>query len=255
MANEPANFSSGTAGGARTAAPPSARQTALHDGARSDASGLPRVFLRPIGSPLTLGLSGLAIASLVESGRALGWIDKSQGHQVALILIAIPFVLQLVACVFAYLARDGAAGATLGVLSGTWLAVGLIQLVSSPTSRSGALGLVLLASGAMVALSSLAIALGKPLPGLVFALAGARFALDGIHQLGGVSTWQHVAGIVGLVVCGLSGYAVLAFEIEGQRHRPVLPTFRIGVGRAAVAGGAAEQVQSVANEAGVRQTT
>jgi hypothetical protein len=27
-----------------------------------------RIFLRPIGSPLTIGMSGLAIASLVQSG-------------------------------------------------------------------------------------------------------------------------------------------------------------------------------------------
>jgi hypothetical protein len=42
----------------------------------ADHDSLPaRVFLRPIGSPLTIGLSGLAVASLVASGLALRWIS------------------------------------------------------------------------------------------------------------------------------------------------------------------------------------
>jgi hypothetical protein len=48
---------------------------------------------------------------------------------------------------------------------------------------------------------------------------------------------------------------VLAFELEGQQHRPVLPTFRRGRGFTAIAADAAAQVDGIANEAGVRQTT
>jgi hypothetical protein len=33
-----------------------------------------RIVLRPIGLPLAIGMSGLAIASLVESGMDLGWV-------------------------------------------------------------------------------------------------------------------------------------------------------------------------------------
>lgn len=214
-----------------------------------------RIFLRPIGTPLTVGLSGLAIASLVESGLSLGWVAKTQVHEIGLILIAVPFVLQLLACVFSYLSRDGAAGATLGVLSTTWLGLGLVHLTSSPGSRSGALGLLLLAAGGLLALSALAIGISKPLPAVVFGLAAIRFALSGIYQLGDVSTWEHAAGIVGLVVTGLAAYAVLAFELEGQRHRPVLPTFRVGQGRRAITAAGLQQLDGVANEAGVRETT
>ena len=53
----------------------------------------PRVFLRPIGSPLTLA-SALAIASLVQSGLDLHWVAKSQSLEVGLILLAVPFVMQ-----------------------------------------------------------------------------------------------------------------------------------------------------------------
>jgi succinate-acetate transporter protein len=214
----------------------------------------PRVFLRPIGSPLTIGMAGLAIASLVESGLGLHWLAPTQGHDVGLILITVPFILQLLACVFSYLARDGATGAAVGVLSATWLSLGLVHLTSTPGSRSGALGLMLLAAGAMLCLSAIASVSAKPLPGAVFTLAGLRFLIAGVYELGAISTWQHAAGIVGLVICGIAGYCVLAFELEDQQHRPILPTFRRGRGRLALLGDPAQRVDGVSSEAGVRQT-
>ncbi len=213
------------------------------------------IFLRPIGSPLTVGMSGLAIASFVESGLSLHWIAAAQVLPAGLILISVPFFLQLTACVFSYLARDGATGAAVGVLSTTWLAIGLIQVVSRSTRPSGALGLLLIMSGATLALSSFAIAMSKPLPGLVFVLAAARFGADAVHQLSGFSFWQTLAGIIGLVVAGIAAYCVLAFELEGQQHRPVLPTFRRGRGREALLGPVAARLDGVTSEAGVRQTT
>jgi uncharacterized protein len=215
----------------------------------------PRVFLRPIGSPLTLGMSGLAIASLVQSGYDLRWVAKSQSLQVGLILIAVPFVLQSLASVFAYLARDGAAGSALGVLATSWLAIGLVHIVSAPGHRSGALGLMLLASAGVLILSAMAVGTAKPLPALVFTTVGVRFVLAGIYELGATGAWQDGAGIVGLVVVAAAGYCVLAFELEGQQHRPVLPTFRRGRGRVALLGSADAAVDDVMHDPGVRQTT
>ncbi len=200
-----------------------------------------RIFLRPIGSPLTVGMSGLAVASLVQSGLELGWIAKSQVTEVGLILIAMPFVLQLVACVFAYLARDGAGGATLGLLSVTWLAIGLVHVCSLPGHRSGALGLMLLGSGGTLALSAIAVGTTKPLPGFLFMIVSARFILGGVFELGAGSAWQTAAGIAGLVVTGLAAYSVLAFELEGQQHRPVLPTFRRARGEQAISAGSSPE--------------
>jgi succinate-acetate transporter protein len=214
-----------------------------------------RIFLRPIGSPLTIGMSGLAIASLVQSGFDLRWIAAAQAHEVGLILLAVPFVLQLVACVFSYLARDGATGAALGVLATTWAGMGAIHLISSPDSRSGALGLLLLAAAGVLALSASAVFVAKPLPGGVFAVAALRFALAGIYQLGASTTWRDVAGIVGLVVLGAAGYCVLAFELEDQRRRTVLPTFRRRRAAVDLRKGLAGQLDGIVGEAGVRQTT
>jgi uncharacterized protein len=184
----------------------------------------PRIFLRPIGSPLTLGMSGLAIASLVQSGYDLRWVAKSQSLQVGLILIAVPFVLQSLASVFAYLARDGAAGSALGVLATSWLAIGLVHIVSAPGHRSGALGLMLLASAGMLGLSGVAVGSAKPLPATVFAMTGLRFALAGIYELGATGGWQDAAGIVGLVIVAMAGYCVLAFELEDQHRRCSRPS-------------------------------
>ena len=216
---------------------------------------VPRIFLRPIGSPLTLGMSGLAVASLVQSGLDLHWLALDQTHDVGLILLTVPFLLQIVACVFAYLARDGAAGAALGLLSATWLAEGLVHVTSTPGSRSGALGLLLLTAGAVLLASSLAVGVGKPLVATVFVLAALRFITSGVYYLGGPGFWQNAGGIIGLGVVGFAVYCVLAFELEGQLHHPVLPTFRRSRGAAAISNDPSSAIDGVVSEPGVRQTT
>lgn len=214
-----------------------------------------RIFLRPIGSPLTIGMSGLLIASLVQSGLDLRWIGVTQTREVGVILLAVPFVLQLVACLVSYLARDGATGAAIGVLATTWAGLGAVHLISRPGSRSGAVGLLLLAAAAVLVLSSVAVSSAKPLPALVFLAAAVRFVLSGVYQLGGTSFWRDAAGIDGLVVLGLAAYCVIAFELEGQQHHPVLPTFRRQQGAIAVHDGFNAQLDGISREPGVRQTT
>jgi hypothetical protein len=214
-----------------------------------------RVFLRPVGSPLTIGMSGLAIASLVDSGLDLRWLSLNQTHDVGLILLSVPFALQLIACIFSYLSRDGATGAAIGVLSMTWFATGLISATSTPGSRSGALGLLLLVAGGVLILSAMAVMIPKPLPGSVFGLSGIRFAVTGIYMLGATSAWRDASGIIGVVIAGAAAYCVLAFDLEGAEQRPILPTFRRGRGRLAILGEPAAKVDGVTADAGVRQTT
>jgi uncharacterized protein len=214
-----------------------------------------RIFLRPIGSPLTIGMSGLAIASFVQSGFDLHWVASDQAVQIGLALVAAPFILQLIACVFSYLARDGAAGATLGVLATSWLVIGLAHITSPSSRTSGGLGLTLIAAAAVITLSALSVATGKPMVGLVFLLAALRAGTSAVYELSTVSFWQDVAGIVGLVTMGLAMYCVLAFELEGQKRGPVLPTMRRGRASLAVSNGTAAQLEGVAHEAGVRQTS
>ncbi len=149
--------------------------------------GVPRahIVLRPIGTPLSLGMAGLAIASLVQSGYDLHWIAHGQGMKVGLVLLAVPFFLQFLASVLSFLARDGTTGTALGVLSASWLAIALIHIANKGAHRSGALGLMLLAAAGILVLSALVTVWAKPLPNAVFAVVGIRFLLGGIYELGG----------------------------------------------------------------------
>jgi hypothetical protein len=51
----------------------------------------------------------------------------------------------------------------------------------------------------------------------------------------------------------LAVYAALAFELEDNRLRAVLPAFRRGTGRQAMTGGIADELGQVYREAGVRK--
>ncbi|MGH2892715.1 MAG: hypothetical protein ACRDPM_05525, partial [Solirubrobacteraceae bacterium] len=99
-----------------------------------------------------------------------------------------------------------------------------------------------------------AMASSKPLPGAIFAGAALRFAAAGVYQLSTIIFWEHAAGVLGLLVTALALYAALAFELEGQREHPVLPTFRRGRAAAAIRDGAGSD-HRLATEPGVRETT
>jgi succinate-acetate transporter protein len=213
-----------------------------------------RVLLRPLGSPLTIGMSGLAVGSLVQSGLDLNWIPASQTRPAGIALIAAPFVMQLLACVFAYLARDGAAGAALGVLSTSWLTIGAVYLYAGAQTHSGALALLLIGAGTILMLSSLVVAVANPLPGTIFALAGVRFVLTGAQLLSGSAGLRQGAGIPGLVLVALAAYGVLAFELEGLQRRTILPTLRRGPGRQLCYGEPSADSPGVLVEPGVRET-
>jgi hypothetical protein len=94
---------------------------------------------------------------------------------------------------------------------------------------------------------------GKLVAATVMALAAARFGLTGLYELTGSSGWKHTAGITGLVLAIAAFYAATAFELEATKRRTVLPLLRRGPGQRALDGRLADQLDGVANEAGVRQ--
>jgi uncharacterized protein len=189
-----------------------------------------RVILRPIGNPLPLGFLALAGATLLVSGLQLGWLASSQGRDVALVLIAFVFPLQLVTSVFGYLGRDVVAGTGMGVLAGTWLSVGLITLTSPAGSTSDALGLFLLVAAVAMLVPALASASGKLVATAVLSATALRFACTGMYELTASATWEDVAGVVGLLLCAVAVYAALAIALEEARRETVLPTGRRGTG-------------------------
>jgi uncharacterized protein len=200
-----------------------------------------RVMLRPIGNPLPLGFLALSGGTLLVSGLQLGWLSDSDGMDVALILIAFVFPLQLVTSVFGYLGRDVVAGTGMGILSGTWLSIGLVTLTSPAGSTSDALGLFLLLAAVAMLVPALAALSGKLVAVAVLGTTAVRFACTGMYQLTVSETWKDIAGVVGLVLCAVAVYAALAIAIEDARRTTVLPTGRRGAGR------------DVEDEAGIRR--
>jgi uncharacterized protein len=129
------------------------------------------------------------------------------------------------------------------------------QIFPRPGATSGTLGLLLVGAAGALGVSALAIASTKPLPWAIFAAAAVRFATAGIYQLSTASFWEHAAGLLGLLVTALAIYATLAFELEGQRERAVLPTFRRRRAAAAIRDGAGSDRDRLVTEPGVRETT
>jgi succinate-acetate transporter protein len=202
-----------------------------------------RIVLRPIANPLPLGFLALSGGTLVVSGLQLGWLAPEEGHNVALILLAFVFPLQLVASVFGYLGRDVVAGTGMGLLAGTWLSIGLITLEGQPGSTSDALGLFLLLAAVAMAVPGSVAVTGKRVAAAVLGTTSLRFAVTGVYQLTASKTWEDVAGVVGLALCGVAIYAALALALEEGRHRTVLP-----IGRHSPKGPA-----GLEREAGVRE--
>jgi uncharacterized protein len=212
-----------------------------------------RVVVRPLAGPLALGFLALGAATFVVSGLNLEWIDARETRNVALCLIAFTVPLQLLASVISFLARDGVAATGMGLLSGIWLAQGLVLHGSLPGSTSDALGLFLLAGAVAMLVPAAASVSAKLLPTLVLGTAALRFFVTGLYQLTASDAWKTAAGIVGLVLAGLALYAALAVELEDVRKRTVLPVGRRGKGVVAVEGTLYEQAAEVHHEPGVRQ--
>jgi uncharacterized protein len=211
-----------------------------------------RVVLRPIASPLPLGFLALGVATTAFASIQLGWIPQAQGHTVALGVLVLTVPLQLLASVMGFLARDPVAATGMGVLSGTWGAACLATVTSPPGAASDGLGVILLASAACLVVPGVA-ARTKVVPALVILTSAVRFAVTGIAQLDGGTTWLHAAGWVGIVLALLSWYAALALELEGTMSRAVLPLGRKGASQRAVDGDLGDQVDDLAKEPGVRQ--
>jgi succinate-acetate transporter protein len=212
-----------------------------------------RIVLRPIGSPLPLGFLALGAASVALSGLQLGWVPVSESRQVAIVVVAFAVPLQLLAAVFGFLARDSVGGTGMGVLAGTWLVTGITMSMGPAGGRSQVLSLVLFFAAAGLLVPVAAAALGKVAAAAVMLGAAVRFALTGVYERIGGAGWERLSGWWGVGLAVLALYAAMAFEIEDVRRRTVLPVWRRGVGKAAVAGGVETELDRIEREAGVRE--
>lgn len=232
---------------------PPGQPTSAQVDAWQSLSGQVEVRLRPVASPTSLGLFGLAAATLTLAGLQLGWVAPSEGKHVAIVLVAFAAMAQLVSSIIAFGARDGTVATVMGVLSLTWLSVGLVMFTSPPGSRSPALGLFLLLSGIALVLSGVTAALSKVAASMVFVTAGLRIALTGAYHLSGADWVQSAAGLVGLLLFLMAVYVAFASELEDATGSSPLPLGRRGKGREAMHGSLMEQAKEIATEPGVRK--
>lgn len=218
-----------------------------------DEPGHPTIFLRPLASPVALGFGGLAVATLVLTAYQVGWVPSSEAHQVAWVLILFAAPVQFIASVFGFLDRDTVVGTGIGIQGAGWLVIGSLTLQSSPGQRSMALGVFLFAAAGALVPSVLTASMSKGIAALVMGTTCLRWVLTGVYELLGAHPWKWVAGWTGLALCVVAIYAAIAMELEDQRRKTVLPTFRLGKGRQAMRGDFAAQVARVHQEAGVRE--
>lgn len=215
--------------------------------------GHTRVFLRPIASPFALGFVGLAGATFTFSGLELGWIGLDEQLAAGLIILLFAPLLQVIAAVFGFLARDPVAATGMGILAGSWLSIGVVLIATEPGADSEALGVFLFVPGAaLLAVGATALQGGKLVPAAVIGTTGVRFILTAIFEVSGVEGWQDAAAVVGIVLAAMALYAAASLELEDLQRRAMLPTLRRAKARAALDAGYAEQMEQVGTEAGVR---
>jgi succinate-acetate transporter protein len=210
-------------------------------------------MLRPLANPLPLGFLALGTATLLLSGVQLQWLPPEDATTVAVILLVFVAPLQLLASVIGFLARDPVAGTGMGILAGTWAAVGFTTLRSPLGTTSHALGLLLLVSATAMLVPALGAHEAKLVPALVLATTALRFLLTGVYQLSGITGWKVAGGATGVVLCAFALYAATAFMVEETSHRSWLPLGRRSGGRRAITGDLSQQLDHIASEAGVRE--
>lgn len=225
---------------------------AAEDGGRSEQLKATRIFLRPIANPFPLGFVGLAVATLLLAGQELGWIPASEQHQVGLIVLVFAPTLQLIACVFGFLARDPVAATGMGILAVTWGLIGGIDYLSPPHSTSAALATLLFVAASGVLLCAATAAHTKLLPAAVMTVTALRWIATALYEIFNHPVYKTAAGFVGCFLTFLALYAAYALELENLEHKVVLPVGRRRRGRQALQPYLAEQVTEVSAEPGVR---
>jgi len=213
-----------------------------------------RVVVRPYGSPVPLGFLAFGIGMFLYAALNAPWVKAADAQTIGLLLAGFVAPLELVATVFAFLARDTVAAATLGLFAGSWFVAGLTTLQSQPGELNAATGYFLIAFTIVVVLLGVAAFYGKPFIGLLLVVSAFRGLFSAIYELGGGKGWNEVGGWLSLVIFCIAMYGGIAFLLEDMLGRDVLPLGRLGGSREAMEGDLSAQLRGLEDEAGVRHT-
>jgi succinate-acetate transporter protein len=212
-----------------------------------------RIMVRPIASALPLGFFSFGLGMLLLAGFGNGWLPVSEQHTVGVLLAAFVAPLELAAATVAFLARDTFGATGLGLFSGSWFAIGLVELTGTPGELSRTLGLFEFGFACAVAVLAIAAMLGKPLIGTIMLIAAARSALAGATEWGAPKSANTVGSWLALAIFALAIYGGLAFLLEDVQQKTVLPVFRRGSSKESIEGTLEDQLRGIGQEAGVRQ--
>ena len=182
------------------------------------------------------------------------WVKATQGHSIGLLLAGFVAPLELIATIFAFLARDTVAAATLGLFAGSWFVGGLTTMQAKPGVLDPAVGYFLIAFTIVVLLLAAAAIFGKPLIAVLLFVSSARSLLSAAYELGAGQTWNHIGGWLALGIFVIAMYGGIAFLLEDAQGHTVLPLARRGGSKEAIEGGLGDQLQGLEDEAGVRHT-
>lgn len=218
-----------------------------------DGLGQIRIVVRPYGSSLPLGFFSFGVGMLVLAGVGLGYVHGPDVRIAGILLAGFVFPLEFLSCVIAFLARDTASAASLGMFSTSWLGLGLVHVWGHPGQRSPAVGFYLVMFGLMVLGLAAAALEGKPLLGILLGIAAARSFLDAAWQLGAGHALLVADGATAMAIAGFSLYGGVALLLEDMRQEEVLPILRRGAARESFEGDLHAQLERVRTEAGVRK--
>jgi succinate-acetate transporter protein len=225
-----------------------------HNGRVPADATVARVTLRPIGSPLPLGVFALVPSGLLLAGLQLQWFAINDMKTVGYLLLGFAVPLQFASSILAFRGRDSLVGTVFGIFTGTWLAFGLTALTSLPGQASPVFGVFFLSVAAIFAmLMGGGLVGGKAAAGVVVLFGSVRFVLAGLYELTSSVGVEHAAGIVGLVFVGVASYVGFAVLLEDNARRTILPIGRRGLARTAFTEGLTTQLDQIEHEAGVRE--
>ncbi|HEY0717282.1 MAG TPA: GPR1/FUN34/YaaH family transporter [Streptosporangiaceae bacterium] len=213
-----------------------------------------RIVLRPVASSLPLGFFAFGTGTVLLSALELQWVPAAQGSVLMAMVLAFVVPLELLAGVFAFLARDGGAATALTLLGAAWTAIAVTILRAPPGATSASLGIFLLTLATLMLMLSAGALRSKPLLGVLLAIGACRFVLSALYELSaGGAGLERASGWTGVPLVALSLYSGLAFLLEEGAQRTVLPLGRRGRARTSLEGGLGDQIERAESEPGVRR--
>jgi uncharacterized protein len=212
-----------------------------------------RVVVRPYANPMPLGFFAFGIGMFLYAALSAPWVKPTEAHTIGILLAVFVGPIELLATVIAFLARDTASAAALGLFSVSWISAGLLDATAQPGVLSAGDGFFLIAFSIVVVLLGVPALLTKPFIGTLLLVSTARAVLYAVYELGGGAGWEHTSGWLALAIFCVAMYGGLAFLLEDLQGRTVLPVGRRGSARDAIEGGLGTQLSTLADEAGVRR--